>query len=177
MSISEIAQGSTITFRDVTFLNSSSSSLTAFCNVIIGSENAFRMASIYPSMQVVSSTQTTSLLSEVSSTQITASETMSAPGSDISSFSPVTIVVPVIVVIGILAIIALGIVYIKLRKPVSSNEADRQNSNIYQDAVRVEENVYKTMNLDKTELGSTNHDSEVADNVAYASYDEGFKRG
>ncbi|KAJ8021875.1 hypothetical protein HOLleu_39197 [Holothuria leucospilota] len=149
MSISEIAQGSTITFRNVTFLDFSSSSLTVVCNVTIGSENGSRMASIYPRMQVVSSTQTASLLSEVSSTQITASETMSAPGSDVPSFSPVIIVVPVIAVIGILAIIALGIVYIKLRKPVSSNEADRQNSNIYQDAVRVEENVYQTMNLGK----------------------------
>lgn len=168
VSVSFTPEASRIAIHNVKFHNSTSSSLTLFCNVTIGPKSSFGMASVYPGKQEVVTTHVTSLISDISLKHKSVSE------SD-KSVSPVYIIVPIAVVTGILVIIILWTCYIKLWKSVPSNEADRQNGYINQDTDYGEESAYDTRTIEGTELGFINRDSEIVDNVAYVSYNEDFK--
>lgn len=178
-SISEIPQGSRLSISNIkvhiTSTSSWSSLLTVTCIVTIGSQKGVEMVSVYPRMQDISTTRVTSLASEISSLQAAVDTTMSDPGSD-EFISPVSVVVPAIIGMITLGIVILVLVYIKLRKPSTSNIGPK-NMSTKQGVVNVTDNAYDTMNNQKAELGLTFNDSEVVDNGAYISYDEDYKQG
>ncbi|KAJ8022096.1 hypothetical protein HOLleu_39491 [Holothuria leucospilota] len=153
---SETSTGTQISIDNIVFTNTTSFDIV--CRVTLGSRNSSAFVTV-----TLSSTTDVPMSSSTITSQAT---------------SPVAMVVPLVLISLILAIVVVAIIYIKVIKgkiKTEKNRDDKEDSLKQNETIMVN-NLYGIKDdVTKAKLGLTKNDSEVADNVAYVSYDEGDK--